>query len=125
MRALRTILAILLVLEVVNAMLWSSRIVSAAATYDAVVLLMVLIRVAVSALQAISAWMLVERAPPALTFATYGFLLSAVLIVFELGFRLSPSNVTPGLRTPVIVAYILYAGAAVGVIRYLQRTESS
>ena len=123
MTALRTTIAILLAFEAVNAALWSARIVSAAAAYDAVVLGMVLLRVLVSALQGVSAWLLAGRALPGLVFARWAFALSAVLMVFELGFRLSPSSVLPGLRIPLIAAYGLYAGMCIGALRYLDRAE--
>lgn len=123
MAALRTALAILLAIEAVNSVLWAARIVAAAPAYDALVLLMVLLRVVVSALQGAAAWMLTGGAPPALTFARLAFALSAVLIVFEIGFRLSPSSVQPGLRLPLVVAYFLYASSCIRAIAFLERSE--
>jgi hypothetical protein len=123
MRGLRTLLAVMLALEALNAVLWAARIVSAAPAYDALVLGMVLLRVAVSALQGASAWMLVGRALPAITFARLAFAASAVLLVLEIGFRFSPSSIQPGLRMPVIVAYILYASSCVRALALLERAE--
>lgn len=125
MRALRTALAVLLAVEALNSTLWAARIISAAPVYDAVVLLMVLLRVALSGLQGVSAWMLTGGAPPALTFARLAFALSAMLLVFEIGFRLSPSSIQPGLRLPVIAAYILYASSCIRALALIERSERS
>ncbi len=115
----------LLALEALNALLWSSRILSAAAAYDVVVLGMVIARIVVSALQGASAWMLMSRALPAFTFARLAFGLSAVLLVFEVALRLAPSNLPPGLRLPVVMAYVLYASSCIGALSRLERAESS
>jgi hypothetical protein len=125
MRGLRTTLAVLLAVEALNSTLWAARIISAAPAYDAVVLFMVLLRVAVSALQGVSAWMLTGRALPAIAFARPAFALSAVLLVFEIGFRLSPSSIQPGLRLPSVAAYILYALSCIRALALVERAERS
>jgi hypothetical protein len=125
MRRLRMALAVLLAVEALNSVLWAARILSAAPAYDAVVLFMVLLRVAVSTLQGVGAWMLTADALPAFTFARLAFALAAVLLVFEIGFRLSPSSIQPGLRLPVVVAYILYASSCVRVLALVERAERS
>jgi hypothetical protein len=117
-------LVLLLVLEALNTMVWASRLVSAAAAYDVVVLLMVGLRVVVAALQLAAAWLLSSHALPAVTFARIAFILSAVLLVFELGARLSPSSILPGLRLPAIVGYALYAAIAVIILNRSARAEA-
>lgn len=125
MRRLRMALAVLLAIEALNSVLWAARILSAAPAYDVVVLFMVLLRVAVSALQGVGAWMLTGNALPAFTFARLAFTLAAVLLVFEIGFRLSPSSIQPGLRLPVVVAYVLYAWSCVRALALVERAERS
>lgn len=115
----------MLALEAANAVLWAARIVSAAAAYDALVLGMVLLRVGVAALQGASAWMLVGRALPAVTFARLAFAASAVLLVLEIGSRLSPSSIQPGLRLPLVVAYVLYASSCLRALTLVERAEPS
>jgi hypothetical protein len=122
-RGLRATLVVLLVLETVNALLWAARIASAAAVYDTVVLVMVLFRVLVSALQGVSAWLLATRALPAVALARLAFALSALLLVLEIGFRLSPSSVQPGLRLPIVAAYAAYALTCIRGLGYLARAE--
>jgi hypothetical protein len=125
MRGLRTVIAMLLAIEALNSVLWSARILSAAAAYGAVVLVMVLLRVATSALQATSAWMLTGRALPALTFSRVAVVSSAVLLTFEIGLRLSPSSILPGLRWPAVVAYGLYALLCLGGLALIDRADRS
>ena len=123
MSARRHVLAALLALEAVNSVSWASRILSAAAAYDVVVLGMVLLRVLVSALQGVSAWLLISHALPAVALARLALISSAVLLVFEVGLRLSPSGLTPGTRLPVIVAYAVYALAGVRALAQLDRDQ--
>ena len=118
-----TTLALLMALEGLNALLWASRIVSAAAAYDAVVLLMVALRVAVAALQLAGAWLLSTRALPGVAFSRLAFILSAALLVLELGVRLSPSSVLPGLRLPIVLGYALYASVAVVILNRIERSR--
>ena len=118
-----TTLTLLLALEALNALLWASRIVSAAAAYDAVVLVMVALRVAVAALQLVSARLLSTRALPGVTLSRLAVILSAGLLVLELGVRLSPSSVLPGLRLPIVVGYALYAAAAVVALNRIGRSN--
>jgi hypothetical protein len=125
MRALRTVLAVLLAVEALNSVLWSARLISAAAAYDVVVLVMVFLRIVVSALQGASAWMLTGGALPAYTFARLAFGLSAILLVFEIGLRLSPSSVQPGLRLPAVTAYALYALSCIRALALIERSERS
>lgn len=125
MPGLRATLVVLLVLEALNALLWAARIVSAAVVYDTVVLAMVLLRVLVSALQGVSAWLLAGRALPAIALARLAFVLSALLLVFEIGFRLSPSSVQPGLRLPIVAVYAVYALTCIRGLGYLARAEQT
>jgi len=67
--------------------------------------------------------LLSARALPAVAFARMAFILSAGLLVLELGARLSPSSVLPGLRLPVVVGYALYAWVAVIVLNRIARTS--
>jgi hypothetical protein len=125
MAGVRATFVVLLVLEALNALLWAARIASAAAVYDTVVLVMVLLRVLVSALQGVSAWLLANRALPAVALARLAFGLSAALLVFEIGFRLSPSSVQPDLRFPIVAAYVAYALTCIRGLGYLARAEQT
>lgn len=115
--------ALLLALEALNSLLWASRILSAAPAYDLLVLCLVGVRVVVSAMQGASAWMLVTHALPAVPVARMAFGASAVLLVFEVGMRLSPSSLPPGVRGPVVVAYVLYAASCAAGLTRLDRSE--
>ena len=119
----RYVLVILLGLEALNAVLWAARIVTYFAAYDAAVLLMVLFRAAVTTLQIAAVWMLAGRALPGVLFARWGLALSALLLVFEIGLRMSPSSVPPGLRLPAVVAYALYAMVAILALGFVRRKE--
>ena len=120
---LRTVVALLLVLEVLNSTLYALRIVSVAAVYSILVLGMVGVRIAVTALQATAAWQLFTRAPSGVALARLGLAASAVLIVLELGFRLAPSNVLPGWRYPTVAAYCLYALVTIAILTWIEHRD--
>ena len=119
----RYVVVILLGLEALNAVLWAGRIVTYFAAYDAAVLVMVLFRAAVTTLQIAAVWMLAGRALAAVLFARWALALSAGLLIFEIGLRMSPSSVPPGLRIPAVVAYAVYAMAAILALGVVRRPE--
>ena len=123
MRGFRMLLAILLAFEAVNALLWSSRILSAAPAYSALVLTMVLLRVVVSAAQGAAAWLLIAGAPAGVPLARLAFVSSAVLLSGEIGLRLSPSSLQPGVRLPLVGAYWLYALSCLRGLSLVERGD--
>lgn len=118
---IRIVIAVLLAVEAVNAMLWLSGVLTVAGAHGGVVLMMVALRAAVTALQMASAWMLIERTLSAVTFSRLAFSSSAVLLVLEIGFRLSPSSLTPDWRWPIVVAYAIYAAGCIGSLKFVGR----
>jgi hypothetical protein len=120
----RLVIAALLAIEAANTIAWLTGILAALAVYDVVVLAMAGGRAVVSALQVASAWMLVTRALPAVSFARLSFLMSAALLILEIGFRLAPSSVPLGLRLPFVTAYALYAAGCIRALVWLDRQSS-
>src|SRR5690606_542505 len=123
--AMRIVLAVLLALEALNSLAWLARIASFVAAYDATVLSVAALRAVVTAVQLMTASLLVRQAPPALTFARAVFVLSALLLVVELGLGLAPSSVPSWWRWQVVSAYAVYAAAAVAVISWMMRRPRS
>lgn len=109
----------MLAAEAANAILWLGGIFAAAAVHDPLVLVLAWVRAIVAALQMWSSGMLIRRAPAGVSFARLSFLLSAALLVVEIGFRLSPSSLQPGLHVPIVVAYAVYAVTCVGLLRQI------
>jgi hypothetical protein len=107
-----------LMFEAFRSVSWIARILSLAAIYDAPVFVMVALRGAVTALQAVAGLRLWQQAPVGGRLAELGFLSSAVLLVFEVGFVLAPSSIFPDLRWYVVGGYALYAVVATLVLRF-------
>ena len=105
---LRLIAACLFV-EGTLTVLWLTSLLSTLSVYDARTLVVIGARGFVGTLQLTSAWMLLGGRLPARTFAVAAFALSAILIVAELGARLSPSNLDPTFRWPIVALYSVYA----------------
>ena len=103
------VLAACLVIEGVLTVAWFTGLLSTLYVYDARTLALIAARGFVGSLQVTSAWLLIGDRLPARTFAIWALALSAILRVAELGARLSPSNLDPTFRWPVVILYTVYA----------------
>ncbi len=92
--------------------LWFSARVLQLPAYDAAVLGMLAVRLAVTFVQAAAAFSLGQHSRSGPTLARYAFLTSAVVLTFEIGGRLTPTNVFPSHRWFVVAAYWVYAALA-------------
>jgi hypothetical protein len=110
--------------EAINSLLWASRVASAAVVYDAVVLLLLSLRVAVTAGQGTAAWLLTVGASQGWVLARWAIGSSAILLAAELGARLAPSSLQPGLRLPAVAGYALYAAVCWRLVRFVERADS-
>lgn len=88
---------------------WLTSLLSTIGVYDARTLAIIGARGVVGTLQLTSAWLLLGQRMPARVFASWAFVLSAILIVLEIGARLSPSNLDPTFRWTVVALYGVYA----------------
>ena len=104
-----TLPALALLIEAALTALWVTGLLSTLSVYDARTLAVIGARGFVGTLQLTSAWLLLAGRLPARTFAVAAFALSAILIVAELGARLSPSNLDPTFRWPIVALYSVYA----------------
>jgi hypothetical protein len=114
---LRTALAAAFGLEAILTMSWLARFATMAPAYDTTVWIMVALRAAVTVVQGVAAWLLLQRAPPADLFARAAVLSAAVVLTLEIGARLAPSSLPPGTRTPLIAAYWIYAAIVTLALR--------
>jgi hypothetical protein len=106
-----------LALEVFINVPWIGRILSMGVVYDGPVFAVVAVRAAVTALQTSAAWLLWQGLPAGPRFGQVAFVASAAVLVLEIGLRLAPSSLQPGLRWPLVGAYALYAFLAVLMLR--------
>ena len=105
-------IACLLVVEGVFTALWMARMIPTLAGHDGIVVALMMARGLVGAAQLTSGLFLFGRRPAAATIARSALLVSAVLMTLEVGERLAPSDLEPGLRWPVVVGYWVYAISA-------------
>lgn len=117
-QAIAQIAAVALGIEVLMNAPWIGRILSLNVLYGGTVFAIVAVRAAVTALQTAAAWMLWTGAPAGRGFGQVAFAASAVTLALEIGLRLAPSSVQPGLRGPFVAAYAVYALVAIGLLRW-------
>jgi hypothetical protein len=109
---MRAIVGLTLVAESALTALWLTGLLPTLAVYDGLTLALIVLRVIVALVEFAAGVMLLRRQAPGPLFARGALLVSAPLLTAEIGFRLTPSNLFPDYRWPVVAAYWVYAVVA-------------
>lgn len=96
--------------------LWLTQRLGTLAVYDTVALTLLGARALTALAQFVAGWWLQRGLPPARTVAIVAFTASALLMVFELGFRFAPTSVVPGWEWIWVATYALYVAVAMAVL---------
>jgi len=111
------ILSLLLIAEGVWTLVWLTQLLSSLGWRDKSSVAVILMRGIVGAMQLSTGWGLASRRPSAVSLARWVLLCSAGLLTIEIGGRLTPTDLDPTYRWPVVIAYWLYASAVVWLLR--------
>lgn len=111
------LLAFLLIAEGVSTLFWLVMLLPSLGWRDRSSVAVIIVRGVIGALQLVSGWGLASRSASAPTLARWALGLSAALLALEIGFRLSPSNLDPTYRWPLVWAYASYAFVAIVILR--------
>ena len=111
------IISVCLFVEGATTGLWVAPRLGLIPTYGVVALLFVLARAMVAVLQLTAGSLMWRQVHAGFVFAPVVFGTSAALYVLEVGFRLRPSSVAPGVRWPLLIGYCVYAVACALVVR--------
>ena len=103
------LLALLLIVEGVSTGLWIAKLVPRLSTYDTLAIALMVVRGLVGAMQLAGGVFLMGRRPAAVTLSQWALIASATLTTFEIGERIAPTSLVPGLRWPLVGAYWVYA----------------
>jgi hypothetical protein len=114
---IRRLLSFLLIAEGVTTLAWLVQLMPSLGWRDRSSVAIVLARGVVGAMQLTSGWWLATGRQSAPAMARAALLVSAALITVELGARMSPTNLDPTFRWPIVGAYWIYAIAAVWWLR--------
>jgi len=113
---LRRLLAVLLLAEVVRTAFWIAALLPSLGWRGHWILLLVVARAGVGALQIASSVLLFEERARGVRLAPIALISSALLLTLEIGFRLAPSDVDPSFRWWIVGAYWVYAmGTGLGL----------
>ncbi|HEX7780084.1 MAG TPA: hypothetical protein VF424_12625 [Vicinamibacterales bacterium] len=85
--------------------------------YDAISIALILAGGAVGALQAVSGLMLLEGRPQGAALGQASLVLSAILTLLVVGFRLAPSDVYYWLRWKYVAGYLVYAVVGMWILQ--------
>jgi hypothetical protein len=108
---LTKLLAVLLLAEAVRTAFWIAELLPSLGWRGHWILLLVLARAGVGALQIASTVLLFDASARGVRLAQIALISSAVLLTLEIGLRLAPSDVDPSFRWWIVGAYWVYAGA--------------
>jgi len=111
------LLAFLLIAEGVSTLFWLVMLLPSLGWRDRASVAVIVLRGLIGALQLVSGWGLASRTASAPALARFALGISAALLVIEIGFRVSPSNLDPTYRWPLVLAYAVYALVAIFVLR--------
>lgn len=110
------LLAFLLIAEGIFNAVYVAGLVSALPGHDASVVVFVLLRGLVSALQFAGGWSLAERRPGGLPLARASLIAGAVLTTFDVGLNLAPTNIPYWYRWHWTGIYWIYALVAIWLL---------
>ena len=113
MKIFRTIIAVVLLFDVVDTVAWLASIMGEGLTLDPLALVIVFARAAVGGLEAVAAWHLLRGRRSAAFLTRLAVIGAAVLTTLILGFGLAPSDLPPGERSLVVAITWIVAVVAV------------
>ena len=111
------ILGLLLTAEGAWTLVWLTQLLSSLGWRDRLSVALILTRGVVGAMQLTTGWGLASRRPSALALARWVLAASAVLLTIETYSRLTPTDLDPTYRWPLVVAYWVYALVAILFVR--------
>jgi len=113
---LANLLALLLIVEAFGTAHALAQILPNFATYRGWTLPLLAARVIVAAVQFAAAMKLWREDATGLAFARAAVLASAILLTFEIGWRMSPTNSDPTFRWWFVGGYWVYAGVVTAIV---------
>ncbi len=111
------VLGFLLIAEGVSTLFWLVMLLPSLGWRDRSSVAVIVVRGVIGALQLVSGWGLASRNASAPALARWALGISAALLALEIGFHLSPSNLDPTYRWPLVWAYAAYALVAIVILR--------
>lgn len=111
------IVGLLLTAEGVWTLFWFVQVLSSLGWRDRSSVALILARAVVAAMQLSTGWGLSSKRQSAPSIARWVLLLSACLLTIEMGWQMTPTNLDPTYRWPVVLGYWLYAGVAIWFLR--------
>ncbi len=111
------LLAFLLIAEGVYTLFWLVQLLPSLGWRYALSVALIAARGVVGAMQLSTGWGLSSRRLSALSIAPWVLAASAALLTIELGGQLTPTNLDPTFRWPVVGAYWIYCAIAIWLLR--------
>jgi len=110
------LIALLLIVEGLSTGLWVARVVTAEGAFGPTATVLMVLRGLVGAVQLTGGVFLLAGRRASMRLSQFALIASALLTTLEIGLRLTPNNLVPSLRWPLVAAYWIYAVGAAGYL---------
>jgi len=111
------LIAFALIFEAMFACLYVANALGQLGIYDTVAVALIVARGLLGALQFSGGWLLATGRPPGAVLAQWGLAGGAIVTILGVGFNLAPTSIYHWLRWHATGVYVVYAVAAIGVLR--------
>ena len=111
------LIAFALIFEAMFAGLYVANALAQLGIYDAIAVTLIIARGLLGAVQFAGGWLLANRRPQGVVLAQWGLAGGAVVTILGVGFDLAPTSIYHWLRWQATGVYVVYAIAAVAVLR--------
>lgn len=118
---LTRLLAFLLIAESMFGAVRVAGLVPRLGEYDAIAVILILVRGVVDATQFAGGWMLASKRPQGYALAQWSLVAAAIVTIFDVGFNLAPTDIYYWMRWRVTLAYAAYSLAAAAYLRAQRR----
>jgi hypothetical protein len=105
MRLRRGLVAVVLLLDAADTVAWLAHVIPDSPTFTVTTLVVVGLRSLAASVEAMAGWLLVRDAPAGRPLAIAGLVGAAILTTLIVGAGLGPSDIPPGVRMDVVLAY--------------------
>jgi hypothetical protein len=124
-RVLVRLIAFLLIAESMFVAMHVATLVRQIEIYEPVAVLLIVLRGLLAALQFTGGWTLAQRKPQGRMLAMYGLIGGALLTPIDIGLGLAPSPIYAWWRWHAVGIYVVYALAAVAMLRAATQSSST
>src|SRR5262245_17673538 len=118
------LIALLLIIEGLSTGLWIAKVVPILDSFGLTAIVLVVLRALIGAMQLMGGVFILGGRRTAVGLSQTALFVSASLTTLEIGARLTPNNLIPSLRWPLVAGYWVYAAGAAAYLQHEKRMQA-